>query len=163
MLYKSNLLLYDYQTETLWSQLKETAIAGPLVGTELERVISSLASWKKWKKKHPDSLVLSTDTGYSRNYSVGPYEGYYRIGGLMFPVGDVRTDLPPKERVLGIEFRGEAKAYPLSVLQKKADTLRDNVGNTVVTIEISQEGEVAEIRDERGNPVPGIFSCHRSL
>ncbi len=158
MLYKSNLLLYDHQTETLWSQLKETAIAGPLAGTKLEHVISSVASWKEWKREHADTMVLSTDTGYTRDYSVDPYEGYYRVGRLMFPVGDVRKDLPPKERVLGIELGGEAKAYQLSVLRKRAEALQDNVGDNVVTIEISQEGDVAEIRDERGNLVPGIFS-----
>jgi hypothetical protein len=138
--------------------LKKKAIAGPLVGKELERVGSSRTSWKKWRRDHPDTMVLSTDTGYERAYSVDPYEGYYRMGGLMFPVGDVRTDLPPKERVLGVELKDTAKAYPLSVLQKKSQVLKDNIGGNMVNIEISREGDVVEIRDAQGNVIPGIFT-----
>jgi hypothetical protein len=115
-------------------------------------------SWKKWIQKYPDTMVLSTDTGYTRDYSVDPYEGYYRIGSLMFPVGDVRKDLPPKERVLGIELDSKAKAYPLSVLRKSSGILKDNIGGNVVNIEVSREGEIAGIRDAEGNLIPGIFS-----
>jgi hypothetical protein len=115
-------------------------------------------SWKKWIQKYPDTMVLSTDTGYTRDYSVDPYEGYNRIGSLMFPVGDVRKDLPPKERVLGIELDSKAKAYPLSVLRKSSGILKDNIGGNVVNIEVSREGEIAGIRDAEGNLIPGIFS-----
>jgi hypothetical protein len=76
----------------------------------------------------------------------------------MFPVGDVRKDLPPKERVLGIELDSKAKAYPLSVLRKSSGILKDNIGGNVVNIEVSREGEIAGIRDAEGNLIPGIFS-----
>jgi hypothetical protein len=98
-LYKSNVLIYDHQTESLWSQLMETAIAGPMVGTKLKKKPAERTSWKHWLEKHPQTMVLSTDTGFDRNYDVDPYEGYYRALGLMFPVGDVRTELKPKEMV----------------------------------------------------------------
>jgi hypothetical protein len=74
-LYKSNVLLYDHQTDSLWSQLLEKAIAGPSVGKKLRKIPSIRLSWKAWKKERPHSLVLSTETGFSRDYSVDPYEG----------------------------------------------------------------------------------------
>jgi hypothetical protein len=110
-LYKSNVLLYDHQTESLWSQLMEKAISGKLVDKKLTKLSSSRTKWKTWKKKNPDTKVLSTKTGYSRDYGRDPYEGYYRLGTIWFPVGDVRKDLAPKERVLGIDLGGESKAY----------------------------------------------------
>jgi len=158
LLHKSNLLLYDHQTDTLWSQLKEMAIAGPLVGKELTKIRSSETKWKDWKKRNPETLVLSTDTGYDRDYSVDPYEGYLRIGGLMFPVGDVRRDLPTKQRVLGIRINDTAKAYSLQDLQKQPGLLKDTVGGETIEIEISKDGEVTEIRDSKGNAINGVFS-----
>ena len=107
-LYKSNVLIYDHQTESMWSQLKETAISGPMVGRKLKKISAERTAWKHWLKKHPQTKVLSTDTGYHRDYSIDPYEGYYRALGIMFPVGDVRADLPAKEMVLGIEINGAA-------------------------------------------------------
>ena len=64
--------------------------------------------------------MLSPDTGYHRDYNLDPYEGYYRTLGIMFPVGDVRTDLAAKEMVLGVEVNGAAKAYALSLLERKS-------------------------------------------
>jgi len=66
LLYNSDMLLYDRETETLWSQILAKAVSGKLVGTELEIIQSSHTSWKAWKEKHPDSKVLSLKTGYSR-------------------------------------------------------------------------------------------------
>ncbi len=127
-LYKSNVLIYDHQTESLWSQLKETAISGPMVGRKLKKISAERTAWKHWLKKHPQTKVLSTDTGYHRDYNIDPYEGYYRALGIMFPVGDVRTDLPAKEMVLGVEINGAAKAYPLSLLERKTGMFKDEIG-----------------------------------
>ncbi|MCP4746710.1 MAG: DUF3179 domain-containing protein [Desulfobacteraceae bacterium] len=122
-LYKSNVLLYDHQTESLWSQLMSKAVSGPLAGRQLKQIQSELVSWKHWAEKHPRTLVLSTQTGYSRNYDIDPYKDYYHIGQLMFPVGRVRHDLSVKEHVLGISLNGQSKAYALSRVEAKR---RDN-------------------------------------
>jgi hypothetical protein len=157
-LYKSNVLLYDHQTESLWSQLMEVAIAGPMAGTRVQKLESKRTSWKAWRKENPHTLVLSTDTGHKRDYTVDPYEGYYRTLGIWFPVGDVRKDLSPKEMVLGIEIHGKAKAYALSVLKKNPGILRDYVAGKPVQIEVSSEGEIVEVRDSTGKSIPVIFS-----
>jgi len=158
LLHKSNLLLYDRQTDTLWSQLMEKAIAGPLVGKSLMKIPSTETKWKDWKKKHPETEVMSTETGYERNYFVDPYEGYLRIGSLMFPVGKVRRDLPTKQRVLGIEVDGIAKAYSLEDVQKHSGILSDTIGDKSIEIVISQDGQVTDIRDVQGNQITGIYS-----
>jgi hypothetical protein len=92
-----------------------------LVGKQLRKLPSNRTTWKTWRKRHPDTLVLSTETGYYRDYSRDPYAGYYRAGTIWFPVGEVRKDLSPKERVIGIEVKNETRAYPLAQLQKKAE------------------------------------------
>jgi hypothetical protein len=157
-LYKSNVLIYDHQTESLWSQLKETAITGPMVGRKLKKISAERTTWKRWLKKHPQTKVLSTDTGYDRNYNIDPYEGYYRALKIMFPVGDVRTDLPAKEMVLGIEINGAAKAYPLSLLERTTGMLKDEIGENPVQIVLSKEGQVVNVLDHQARAIPVIFA-----
>ncbi len=156
-LYKSNVLLYDHQSESLWSQLMKKAIAGPMVDTELAPIPSRQTTWGSWRRRHPDSRVLSTDTGYDRNYKKDPYEGYARVGTIWFPVGDVRKDLSPKTRVLGIEIGEAAKAYPLDKITLYPGILTDRIGETVVRIEISPEGEVLSVENASGEAVSGVF------
>jgi hypothetical protein len=133
-LYKSNVLLYDHQTESLWSQLMEKAVSGALAGQPLNALPATRVKWASWRKKYPDTLVLSTETGYYRDYSIDPYEGYYRIGALMFPVGNVRKDFSPKKKVLGIEINSESRAYPLDELSVRPGIHDDNLGGTDIRI-----------------------------
>lgn len=157
-LYKSNVLLYDHQTESLWSQLMEKAIAGPKAGAKLVKLPSIRTSWKTWRRQNPHTLVLSDKTGYGRDYTIDPYEGYYRIGSIMFPVGKVRKDLPAKDRVLGIEMNDTAVAYPIKLLQSSGPVLTDKIGKTEIRIEINTDGEVVEVTDQNQEPIPHIFS-----
>jgi len=136
----------------------EKAIAGPLAGKSLKRLPSSRTSWKRWKKNNPHTLVLSTDTGYNRDYSVDPYKGYYRSLGIWFPVGDVRRDLSPKAMVLGIVIDGEARAYPISLLKTKPGILRDETGGKTIYIEITPDGEVMGVKDDKGKQISPVFS-----
>jgi hypothetical protein len=78
MLYKANVLMYDRQTESLWSQARRAAVTGAMTGAELEVLPSTLTSWRKWRQKHPQTEVLSLDTGYKRNYRQDPYADYYQ-------------------------------------------------------------------------------------
>jgi len=157
-LYKSNVLLYDHQTETLWSQLLERGVAGPKAGKALKKIPAARVRWKTWKKQHPHTMVLSTDTGYRRDYSRDPYEGYYRVGTIWFPVGDVRKDLAPKVRILGVEINGAAKAYPVDLLRTRPGTVKDSVGGKPVWITVSDEGEITAVTDDQENAVLHIFS-----
>jgi hypothetical protein len=157
-LYKSNVLLYDHQTESLWSQLMSQAISGPMVRRKLRQLPSNRISWGEWRRMHPATQVLSDDTGYRRDYSIDPYEGYYRLAGLMFPVGDVRRDLAPKRRVLGIHLDGHATAYDLNKLQNRPGLLVDRIGSQQIAIEVGDSGEVVSVRRLSGEPVEHIFA-----
>ena len=157
-LYKSNVLLYDHQTESLWSQLKAQAVAGPLAGRRLTALPSVRSDWKTWRRRHPHADVLSVDTGFARDYSRDPYAGYYRSGSTWFPVGRVRRDLAAKRQVLGIEVNGVARAYPLDELRRRPGILEDRLGNARIRIKISDRGQVAAVQDARGRLLPHIFS-----
>jgi hypothetical protein len=75
-LYKSNLLMFDRQTDSLWSQLLQKAITGPLTGKKLVMLPSEHTTWEFWRRQHPDTVVLSPETGFKRNYGLDPYEQY---------------------------------------------------------------------------------------
>ncbi|HSG05403.1 MAG TPA: DUF3179 domain-containing protein, partial [Nitrospiria bacterium] len=78
LLYQSDVLMYDRQTDSLWSQILQEAVTGKMMGTRLTLLPLIHTTWEEWRKEHPNTLVLSTDTGYSRNYRRDPYEGYAR-------------------------------------------------------------------------------------
>ena len=102
------LVMYDHQTETLWSQFLSLGVDGPLVGTTLELLPAMQTEWATWRNLHPDTLVL--DTG---GRSVGdPYASYYSSGSTGI-IGESNEDdrLLPKDIVLGIEIDGRTKAY----------------------------------------------------
>ena len=146
-LYESNVLLYDHQTESLWSQLKEEAVTGPLTGSHLIPIPALLTTWKQWREQHPQTLVLSTETGHYRNYGYSPYEGYARHPFPMFPVDNIDDRLPLKERVIGISLDGELKAYSLKALQKHQAPLDDTVGKRHVRVLYDAEAQSARIID----------------
>ncbi len=157
-LFKSNVLLYDHQTESLWSQLMNQAISGTMVRQTLKQLPSRRMTWKQWRKLYPNSRVLSDKTGYHRDYTIDPYEGYYRVAGLMFPVGDVRRDLSPKSRVLGIAIGGHATAYELDKLAQHTGVLVDRIGSEQIAIDISSSGEVLSVKRGNGEPVEHLVA-----
>lgn len=91
-LVNSNLLMYDRATESDWPQISGQAVRGPLRGAALEREPLVWTTWGRWRDRHPDTPVLSTDTGFVRNYRSDPYGsydplgGYYRDESVRFPV-----------------------------------------------------------------------------
>jgi hypothetical protein len=157
-LYKSNVLLYDHQTESLWSQLMQKAVSGPLVGEKLRKIPSTRTRWQTWQRRNPQTLVLSDDTGYNRDYAIDPYEGYYRVGGIMFPVGDVRKDLAVKDRVLGVQINQTAKAYPLKWLRANPGIHEDQLAGQTIEIEVDSDGEVVSVRNQNGEAIAATYS-----
>jgi hypothetical protein len=116
-LYLSDLVMYDRQTESLWSQLEGRAIAGVLTGAQLERIPVQTVSWAQWREAHPDGWVLSRDTGATRDYGRNPYVGYDETTSDPFLFdGDADPRLEPKERVLGLGDPEDPVAVPLAVL-----------------------------------------------
>jgi len=115
-LYNSNLVMYDRKTDTYWSQIDGKAIVGDLAGKELKEISIDTVVWRDWKKEHPDSEVLSRDTGRIRNYGRDPYGSYYEDSFLIFPVESEDNRVHPKTVIFGIEVNEVFKAYREDVL-----------------------------------------------
>ncbi|MCC5954437.1 MAG: DUF3179 domain-containing protein [Acidimicrobiia bacterium] len=102
-LYQSALVMYDRQTESLWSHFTGQAIAGVLTGNELDTLPLATVGWAEWRDAHPGGLVLSRDTGHDRDYGRNPYPGYDDVDNPPFLFdGEVDGRLVAKERVVGV-------------------------------------------------------------
>ncbi|MDP9347896.1 MAG: DUF3179 domain-containing protein [Gemmatimonadota bacterium] len=115
---RSDLVMYDRQTETWWQQATGGAIVGTLVGRKLTRVPSATLAWRTVKELHPDVRVLSRETGFDRPYGRNPYRGYDTGRPLSeFFFGEADPRLPVMERVAAVEL-GNGWAAPLTELRK---------------------------------------------
>lgn len=155
LLYQSDVLMYDRETESLWSQLKMQAVSGPEAGKTLNWLASEHLTWKAWRAKHPGGGVLSMDTGHRRNYTADPYRKYFASERTMFPVNHLRTELPNKEWVIGVLINGVAKAYPVSRLP--ASAMDDSVGQSAVKVSFDHASRHAVVLDAEGNAVPHVL------
>ena len=109
-LYRSNKLMYDKATQSLWNTLKGEPVIGPLVnkGIALDHRSVVTTTWGKWRKLHPDTKVLSLKTGHRRDYGEGvAYHQYFATDNLMFhtPYSDHR--LKNKTEILALRFKGQ--------------------------------------------------------
>ena len=156
LLFNSDVLLYDRETESLWSQLMGYAVSGPSVDQKFELVSMEQTSWSEWKERNPGTLVLSTETGFSRDYTRLPYDGYESSSQLYFPVKNKNDALPNKERVIGISVNNVHKAYAFSKL-RKVDKLpiSDTVEGMEIQIHFNKESNSAKITDKEGNLLNG--------
>ncbi len=154
LLYNSDVLLYDRQTESLWSQLLGKSVSGPSAGKEIELVAMEQTTWADWKLRHPNTLVLDVNTGFDRDYTRLLYDGYKNNEQLYFPVNNKNTILPNKEKVLGLTINGVHKAYPFSVLRNADKELEDTVNNMKVIISYNKEYDSATIIDKNGKLLP---------
>lgn len=153
MLWKSNLLMYNRsEPESLWSQVLGRAVKGPHTGTRLTIYPSDTVKFGDWKGAHPNTQVLSRDTGAFRLYGTDPYGDYYTNRDVSFGATFDDTRLHPKEYVLGVEHDGKFKAYVSDALPVGSTT--DTFAGGTVTIEKSGAGEVRMTLD--GKPLPFI-------
>jgi len=131
LLYRSNKLMYDRQTKSLWNQLTGEPVLGELAddGLMLDLLPVVLTSWQDWRSQHPNTKVLSLETGYNRPYELGAaYGHYFSSPETMFPVWQRSDLLQDKARVYALNLGGVPKAYPLETLIAEKvinDTLND--------------------------------------
>jgi hypothetical protein len=156
LLYNSDMLLYDRQTQSLWSQLRRQAVTGPLKGVKLQAIPVEHTQWVDWKQRHPKTQVLSIETGYQRDYSRNPYAGYGVSSQLYFPVTQQDRRYHPKEPVLGIELAGHFKAYPFEELKKSAVTVHDTLAGQPIVVKYNQAYNTATAVDAQGSLLPAV-------
>lgn len=154
LLYNSDVLMYDRQTDSLWSQLMSQAISGRMKGERLVQLPVSHTSWQDWLSRHPETTVLSDDTGFRRNYRMDPYPNYGRDGRLYFPVSHSSNEYGRKEPVMGLELTGKFKAYAFKELRKGAPRFKDEVGGIELHVEFDKEHETARILNADGDELP---------
>ncbi|MDE1765601.1 MAG: DUF3179 domain-containing protein [Thaumarchaeota archaeon] len=140
-LYNSNLVMYDRLTGSYWSQALGESIKGPLAGDELKKIPFDVAKWTDWKSLYPDTLVLTTDTGYQRAYGSDPYGDYYTSPYILFPVLHKDDRMQPKEKIVGFEDSGHYKAYKISDLES-LKVVNDSVGNKQILLATLYPGMV---------------------
>lgn len=117
-LYRSALVLYDRQTESLWTQFDREAVAGRLTGTSLRSYPVAMVSWLDFRRSHGrHGTVLSRDTGFERDYGTSRYTGYDGVGEAGLPAADGSTSLAAKARVVGIDTADTGLAVPIDVLR----------------------------------------------
>ena len=145
LLYNSDVLLYDRETESLWSQLLRRGISGEYADAVLRTLPAYHTTWRDWRNLHPQTEVLTTDTGAFRDYDVDPYKGYYESAATYFPATpEAPRKFHPKEIVLGIVAGDAAKAYPFSELeQNEKSKVRDVVNGREIIIHWNAEAQAA--------------------
>lgn len=155
LLYSSDVLFYDRQSDSLWSQIHRRAISGKWLGESLEQLPLEHTTWKKWREKHPQTQVLSNRLGYKREYRNDPYRGYEKSKQLFFKVAHkIPKEYHPKERVLGLIVNGKAKAYPFAELRKQGQAIfMDEFNGQSFQIRWDQSNNSAHILDLDGKPI----------
>jgi hypothetical protein len=154
-LYNSNLLMYDKTTESLWAQIQGEAVVGDLTGTKLTLYSSQVISFKTLRERYPSASVLSTDTGYHRDYSFYPYGNYNNSNDLYFPISITDTRLPPKEIMHIVNWGDHSIAFKVKDLKPGVVATVD-VAGTPITARL-EHGEITVITPE-GNELPGYTS-----
>jgi len=164
LLYRSNKLMFDWETLSLWNQFTGEPVAGPLAqsGIRLKMRPVAITTWAQWRKAHPQTTALALQTGYRRDYgSSVVYKDYFASPDLMFPA-QVRPGSPLKQKayVFGIRAFAAAKAWPLAAFKGGAVINDGLAGRNLVllgdaatrTVRAYERGaQIFRSRDEDGN------------
>ena len=154
LLYNSDVLLYDRQSESLWSQIKMEAVAGSRLGQKLELLPASHTTWAEWRARHPHTQVLSEQTGARRDYDRNPYAGYSTSRDLFFPVSSRDKRYHPKEQVIGVKIGEQAWVWPFAELARSSGVVKDEVAGQKVVVRFNSEARSGGVFLEDGKEIP---------
>jgi hypothetical protein len=146
-LYRSNKLMYDRTTRTLWNQFTGEPVLGALVGKldpageplRLDLLPVVLTTYEDWLEQHPNTAVLDIDTGYARPYEQGAaYGHYFSNASTMFPVWNRSDELRAKDYIYGLRLGGARKAYPVATLAEE-QVVNDTLNERAIVLVAAQE------------------------
>ena len=131
-LVNNNLLVVDRETDSVWSQLDNKAISGPMEGTPMTIIPALQTTWKFWREKHPDTKVMKPEGKQGRKY-------LYRNRKIGAPGSRPRPTSRPTTHDLsiiglGINIDGKAMYYPFRELDKVDTPLEQTIGGRAITI-----------------------------
>lgn len=135
-LYNSELVMYDQKTSSYWPQTLGKAVVGPLTGTTLQKLPTDTVRWGNWKTVHPETMVLSRDTGFFGSYTgYNPYgqDGNFEDIQLQFPLQNDDNRLSDYTIVYGVEVNGAFKAYPQALAEQQG-TITDTLGGQAIEV-----------------------------
>ncbi len=144
MLYRNGLIMFDRQTDSLWSHILGQAIAGEFEGTQLNFIPALQTDWQSWQELHPDTLVIDP-----RLVGGDSYTNYYaseQAGVLGWQNPDER--LLSKEYVLGVRLGGQARAYPFSVLDRQP-VVNDRLAGLDIAVFFNQASTSGAVFDRQ--------------
>ena len=160
---RSDLIMWDRQTESWWQQFTGEGIVGELAGRKLTILPASIISFSDFRAANPQGIVLSRDTGFKRNYGRNPYAGYDRADNPPFLFrGDLDGRLLPKERVATLTIGDVDAAFPFSALEK--ETVVNYTVNGTDVVVFFKSGttsalDKSSIRGSRDVGATGLFDA----
>ncbi|MBI3046665.1 MAG: DUF3179 domain-containing protein [Candidatus Harrisonbacteria bacterium] len=163
-LWKSNLVMYDRKTESLWSQVLGEAIVGEMTGAKLKVLPADQMLYGNWKKEFSAGQVLSRDTGATRVYGFSPYGDYFSVTNIALSLAKpTDTRLPNDAFVFGIVINDKAKAYNVNSVKEKG-VIEDIFENNKIILRYEKDLEVVRMfkklpdgTEERINPISGFW------
>lgn len=152
VLNESDLVMYDRRSNSLWQQITARAFIGPCRGRTLTPFPVAMTTWGEWKAEHPNTEVLSTDTGYGADYSEKrPYASYQESERVMFPVSHVSQLAKPKEVVYGLRLVKSSVAVTEALLRAQG------------SVDIEHQGELLHWRRNAAGAVSVTVGEHTEI
>ena len=164
LLHNSNLIPYDRATDSNWSQMRLESVNGSLIRTKIDVEHMVETSWATWKELYPDSEVLTTNTGFSRDYSRYPYGDYKSTNFTNFPITNQDNRRHLKDRVLGVQVGPSTKAYPFDLFTGDTTSIiQDNIrGIPIVVIGNAEENFIVAFNRELNGNILNFNSIETS-
>jgi hypothetical protein len=141
-LYRSNKIMYDHETKSMWSTLQGVPVVGPLVGKgiKLKRRHVVTTNWGEWKRRHPNTTVLSLNTGHRRDYGEGvAYKDYFSSHRLMFAVPEDDDRLQNKDEILAMRNEDHQLAISANFLAE-TPVHHDKLGDQEIVVLTDKTG-----------------------
>jgi hypothetical protein len=153
LLYNSGFLLYDHETESLWSQFEGRAIAGPLAGKTLEAVPLRQQDFASWFAREPKTRILIPPDPAHHDYNESPYATYAEKDGGPFPVEARDRRFHAKELVVGVVVGGKPRAYLASLVSANGSRIEDEIDGKKIVVAYDSARGVFEWEVPAGVPV----------
>ncbi|MDX1636605.1 MAG: DUF3179 domain-containing protein [Balneolaceae bacterium] len=167
-LFRNNLIPYDRKTDSRYSQMQVRGVNGSRAGSELNTLQVVQTTWATWKAMYPESEVLTTNTGFSRNYSGFLYgRGYYSgNSGTLFPVQHSDNRLPTKERLHGViaerpaDEDARVKVYEIDEFGEGVSIIEDQFnGEDIIIVGSSDKNFAASFKPLMADGTPRILEA----
>ena len=151
-LYRSNKLMYDTYTHSLWNQFTGEPVSGPLAesGIKLKVRPVVITTWEKWQAENPDTKVISIETGYRRDYGTGvAYKAYWESDELMFPANVDTSQNKAKDYVFSLREGNVNKAWPIRYFAG-GKVINDTAGGQMLVLIGNEESRTVRAYESTG-------------